>query len=109
MGRKKVVREDTVITHCQQEQVATDGKRQCQGCGICVGADFIERQSYQVGDYQICGRCLLDLKCRGKLQVEPYIQHLFLHPDGHISVEKISVKKVLGPNQQSDVEEEEED
>jgi len=77
----------SVKTVCQPEQAAND-KKQCQGCGICIGADSIERQSYQVGEYQICGHCLLDLKRWGKLQVEPYNKNQFLYPGGKVSKEK---------------------
>ena len=75
------------------------GEISCQGCGICIGADYIEKQSYQVGDYHICSWCLRNLKRRGRLQVEPYNQYLFLYPDGEVSVEK---KKVFVVDEEED-------
>ena len=63
---------------------ATMDERDCQGCGMHIGAGYVETQSYQVGGYQICGWCSRELKHRGRLQVEPYNQHLYLYPDGEV-------------------------
>ena len=63
----------------------------CQGCGICVGPGHIEARTYRVGEYRICGRCRRNLERRGSLQVEPYNQCLFLHPDGEVTVGKSNI------------------
>ena len=64
------------------------GKPVCQGCGIGVGPGYMEGRTYRVGGYQICGWCRRNLQRQGRLQVEPYNQCLFLHPDGEVTVEK---------------------
>lgn len=99
LGRKKAAQEKRVVTCCQQ--VVVKGKKQCQGCGARIGEDYIERQSYQVGDYKICDHCLKDLKHRGRLWVAPYGQHLVLYPDG-----KVLVERIFELDKQSDVEDE---
>lgn len=71
------------------KQVDKVKKQNCQGCGICIRPNYIERYFYQVGDYHICSCCLRNLKRRGRLLVIPYKEHLFLHPDGKVSVEKV--------------------
>ena len=56
----------------------------CQGCGIVIAPRYIGEGVYQVGNYQICTWCLKKLRKRGSLQVEPYKQCLYLHPDGTV-------------------------
>jgi hypothetical protein len=64
------------------------GKHACQGCGISVGPGHIESRTYRVGEYQVCGWCRRSLERQGMLLMEPYNLHLFLHPDGEVTVEK---------------------
>ena len=54
----------------------------CQACGITAGPKQMETRTFQVGNYQICGWCLGQLKKHGALQVQPYQERIYLCRDG---------------------------
>ncbi|MFC1910280.1 hypothetical protein ACFLXC_03170 [Chloroflexota bacterium] len=58
----------------------------CQACGICIGPEFMEKATYQVGRYQICGWCLRLLYRSGEIQVEPYNRYIYLLCDGSVII-----------------------
>lgn len=72
--------------------MSTPKGTECMGCGIMVGDDYMEKQLYHVGDYQICGWCRRQLEKRGRLQTQPYKECRYLYPDGRVVIKKSTLR-----------------
>ena len=72
----------------------------CQSCAICIGPEFMETYSYQVGNFTICGWCQSKLSARGYIELDSRrrikdqgtVCH-WLYPDGTTRAMRLLLKK----------------
>lgn len=71
----------------------------CASCAIGVGPDFFEKESYPVGDYELCRVCFQRLIKYGRTVVLPYLSYtgVFLFPDGHTETLSYKEKNLIDP------------